>query len=396
MGNEVQRQDAGGKDAYNTYYMRVALWYRNGKWILLLLFTLYLTLMMLSYRESMTYENVLYLLRDFNVSSSADGGFSSVVYEEQPNMTFASYKGELVVAGSSEIVFFDGNGGATLRDASECQKPILESGDKYLLVYDEGGSSYALYTAIARVMRGSTDSPIQSGAVSDTGMFAIASRSHESKYLVTLYSPSLRQIASYYRDNYVTGVTLSSDGEYLAIFGISGEDASMDGVVTLCSTASAETVDVALPGRIPLSASFLNGDTLAVVTDSAVCFFDTSGREKSIFPFSSLTLTHMHFTDTRVAVACSEDVLGTSSRVFVLDSDGNTVAESVRSEKILSVTASDGPYAAYVQGQDSLLYLAPNAEESTTASLSGNLLKICEISALPVFCFPTEAQTADS
>ncbi len=396
MGNPIERADAARKNAYNTYYMRVSAWYRNGKWLLLLLFTVYLALMMLSYRESMTYENLLYLLRDFNVTSSVEGGFSSIVYEEQPNMAFASYKGELVVAGSSEILFYDGKGGVTLRDTSECQSPVLESGDKYLLVYDEGGTSYALYTAIACVMRGNTDSSIQNGVVSDAGFFAIATRSQESKYFVTVYAPSLRKIASYYRDTYVTGIALSPAGEYLAIFGISSENASLSGVVTLCKIGSEETVDITLSHSIPLSASFLQDGTLAVVTDNAVFFYDSAGHEKTAVPFSPMTLSHMHFSDTRVAVVCSEDILGTSNQVFVLDSDGNIVADTERKDKILSVTASDGKIAAYVQGQDTVLYLTPNGGQSYLASCTGNLMKICEVSGFPVFCFPTGAQAADS
>ncbi len=396
MENKLQRADAGGKPAYNTYYMRVSAWYRIGKWLLLLFFTVYLTVMMLSHRESITYENLLYLLRDFNVTSSVEGGFSSISYDEQPNMTFASYKGELVAAGSTEILFFDGKGGVVLRDSSACETPVLASGDKYLLVYDEGGTTFALYTAVACVMRGETDSSIQSGAMSDTGAFAIATRSQDTKYLVTLYSSSYRKIASYYRDAYVTDITLSSDGERLAILEIADRNGVLDGVVTLCRSNSSETQEIVLSNQIPLAASYLKDGTLSVVTDSAVHFYDSSGQVKNVFTFSSMTLSWMSFSDTRVAVVCNEDILGTSSRVAVLDSNGNVSADTVLHEKIHSVTASDGQYAAYVQGQNSILYLAQTGAESLAASCAGNLLHICEISALPVFCFPTVARAADT
>ncbi len=396
MGNQIQRADFARKDAYNTYYMRVSGWYRIGKWMLLLLFTVYLTLMMLSYRESMTYENLLYLLRDFNVTSSVDGGFSSVSYDEQANMTFASYKGELVVAGSSEITFYDGNGGVVLQDSSVCRTPVLETGDKYLLVYDEGGTDYALYTAIACVTRNSTDSPIQSASVSDTGAFAIATRSHDSKYLVMMYSPSLKKIASYYRDTYVTDVTLSPHGEVLAILGISEEKGALGGVVTLCKSGSSEMTDIPLIEEIPLAASFLEDGSLAVVTDSAVRFYDSDGKESTCVAFQSMTLSHMDFSKTHVAVVCTEDTLGTSSRILVLDSTGTAVTDTVVHDRITAITASDGQIAAYVQGQNFVLYLPKNGTDPYTASYTGNLLNICEISAIPVFCFSTAARAANS
>ena len=59
--------------AYNKYYMRVSARYGVAKWITLLLFTVYLLGMLVWGRNSITYENFLYLLRDFNLSSASSG-----------------------------------------------------------------------------------------------------------------------------------------------------------------------------------------------------------------------------------------------------------------------------------------------------------------------------------
>ena len=55
--------------AYNKYYMRVASRFGVAKWITLLLFTVYLLAMLALGRSSITYENFMYLLRDFNLTS---------------------------------------------------------------------------------------------------------------------------------------------------------------------------------------------------------------------------------------------------------------------------------------------------------------------------------------
>ena len=395
MDNRVRRARDSEKKSHNPYYLRVSARYGVVKWILLLVFTIYLSVMLLTHRESMTYENLLYLMRDFNVAYESSGHFSSVVYEEQPNMSFASYKDQLVVAGSSGVSVYGGDGAVTLKDEPNCLSPVLDAGDKYLLVYDEGGTSYALYTSLACVLRESTGSPIQCAAVSDTGMYAIVTRSGESKYLVSLYNAAFQKIASYYRDSYVVSVAFSSDGEAFVIAGFSAENGPVSGVLTLCRVGSDEISEVSLGEQIPLSVSYLKDRTLAVVTDTSVSLYDGEGTVKYTFPFASMTLTSMDISETRVAVVCSENILGTSSRVIVINMNGQIISDRQFSEKVLRITASDGATTAYVLTQDSVFYLKEYAEKEFSASYTGNLTAVCDIFGEPVFCFPTTARAAD-
>ncbi len=395
MDDKMQRVRNSDKQVRNLYYIRVSARYRIVKWILLLVFSLYLSVMLLTHRESMTYENLLYLMRDFNVAYGSSDHFSSVVYEEQPNMSFASYKDQLVVAGSAELSVYSGDGTVTLSDEPNCLSPVLESSDKYLLLYDEGGTFYALYTSLACVLRENAQSLIQCAAVSDAGPYAIATRSGESKYSVSLYNASFQKIASYYRDNYVIDLSFSSDGKWLVIVGVCAEDGSMRGVVTLCRVGSDETVEIRLSDQFPLSAAYLEDGTLAVVTDTSVLLYNRDGTLKHTHPFESMILTCMNISDTHVAVVCSENILGTSSRAFVIDSEGRVLTEREFDEKVIAVTASDGNSAAYVQTQNAVYYLRLKGGEAFTASYTGNLQAICDVLGQPVFCFPTTARAAE-
>ncbi len=386
--------DVKGADAYNIYYLRVADRYRLFKWLLLLLFTVYLLFMMLLHRESITQENFAYLLRDFNVSAVADGGFASVVYEERQNMTFASFKGELAVASMSEIALYNGMGTASLKDSTDCRNPVLDAGDKYLLLYDEGGTSYALYTAIACVKQGKTESIIQTAAISDSGTYAITTRSRESKYTVSLYSASFREIARYYRDTYVTDVSLNANGDQLAILSTSQDQSVLHGTLTLCMVGSDSVVDIPLGSHLPLKASYLADGTLAVILEDGVRFFNADGTQRAIFSFSSVSLSSMHISDTKVAVACREDTLGTQSRVYVLGSDGTLLADIPFEQKILSVMASDEKTHVYVCTQDAVWTASETNGKAILASYSGKLVSLCEIGGAPIFCFASGAQSA--
>ncbi len=396
MDKNMTPADSIRTDAYNTYYMRVAERYRLAKWLLLLAFTVFLVFSMIVNRDSLTHENLRYLLRDFNVSTAADGGFSSVVYEEKQNRTFADFKGELVTAGVCEISFYNPAGVRTLHESTPCVSPVLESGGKYLLLYDEGGTSYSVYTTLASVSSGQTEGAIQCAAMSDSGVYAIVSRSQESKYVVTLYSDSFRLIARYYRDTYVTDVALSPDGKQLAILSALSDHSSLCGLLTLCTVGTDSTQDISLGESLPLMASYLRDGTLSVVSDDGVHLYAEDGGEKSAFDFDAMTLVAMDVSDTRTAVLCSTDTLGTSLRAYVFDSTGTVISETVMSEKVSRIFASDGENTAYLCTRNAVWSISTEGSTDSYATYTGNLLSVCEIAETPVFCFPSGAQTAVS
>lgn len=393
--NLIPEADAAEREVYNKYYMHVSSLYRVGKWVLLLLFTLYLIVMLLAYRDSITYENFLYLTRNLQMPALSEGSFSSVVYEEQQNMSFTSFKGELVTAGASGISFYDGEGTLQLQDSTDCLRPVLLSGEKYLMMYDEGGTSYSLYTSIGRVYRTRMENIIQCAAMNDQGIHAVATRSQEAKYCVTLYDASFREIAQYYRDTYVTGLALQSGGEQLAILSIAADGSSLKGSVTLGYVGSDTTTDIPLGDQIPLAASYLQDGTLAVVTDSAVLLFGGEGEMKASVSLSSTLLSCMSFSDTRVAVVCSENTLGTSNRIYIIDENGSVIGERTVSGKVTAVIAADGSTAAYVLGQQNVLALSSSGETMAEMSYTGNLLTLCVIDGRAVFCFASGAQAPE-
>lgn len=393
MRKNIQPADSIPTDAYNTYYMRTAERYRILKWILLLIFTLYLVFTLTVYRASITHENLMYLLRDFDVSASASEGFSSVVYEERQNRTFSVFRGSLVTAAASEISFFSPAGARMLHETTACASPVLDTGDKYLLLYDEGGTAYSVYTTIASVISGNTDSTIQCADMSASGRYAIATRSQDSKYIVILYSDSFREIARYYRDTYVVDVALSDDGGQLAILSISSDHSALNGVLTLCKAGTEETADILLGEHLPLRASYLANGTLAVVSDGGVHFFGADGGKTSEFLYQNLTLSALNISENRVAVVCREDSLGASSRIYVLSGDGSVVSQTSTTEKITAVYASDADVDAYLCTQNAVWSLK-GATMTDFASYTGNLLSVCDIGETPVFCFASGAQSA--
>lgn len=375
--------------AYNKYYMRVSARYGIAKWITLLLFTVYLLGMLALGRSSITYENFLYLLRDFNLSSASSGAYSSVAYEEQQNMSFAEYKNTLAVVGSAGVRLYDGSGNAIFRDTTSYKSPVLLAGDRYMLLYDEGGRDYSVMTTLARVYSGTADGDILCGAVSDSGNFAIVSRTTEAHYVIDVFDSSMKNIERVYRDSYVTGIAFDPSGETLAVLAVKSGDWSLTSEIILFRTGTEETTVFALGERLPLKCQSMSGGGWAVVCDNAVIILNKDGSVHTEYPLSAMTLSQFHISDRLVGLVCSENVLGNTNRVIVLNESGETVIHTSVDKKIFGIYASDVHDAVYVQYDNSVERITSGS--ATSVSFTGNLIQICEFTGEAVLCFPSGA-----
>ena len=383
------RQTRERKEERNPYYLHVAGVYRVMKWGLLFVFTLYLVCMLLWQRESITYDNLLYLIRDLNLSSDAGDGFTAVEYEEQQNMLFGEFQNHLALVGSSGIRLYDGAGNCVMSDPLSYKNPVLETGDKYMLLYDAGGTEYALFTTLACVLRGSTEHTLQYASVSDSGACCTVTRSDETKYKITLYNAAFMEIAGYYVDSYVIAAAVHPDGKKVAALTVAASEWTLSSSAILYSSASRESVQVSLGSSLPVSARYLKNGTLVVVCDDCVVYLSESGEVIARISLGASVLSCCSVSDNKAALVCRENVLGSTSRILVLDSMGKTLVDETRTGKVSFVTASSGENAAYVAFGDRVELLS--VLEQKSVPYTGHLRTIREVNGCPVLCFPTIA-----
>lgn len=378
--------------AYNKYYMRVSSRYGAAKWITLLLFTVYLLCMLAVGRSSITYENFMYLLRDFNLSSGVSGAYTSVTYEEQQNMSFAEYKNTLAVTGSAGVRLYDGAGNLIFRDSTAYKTPVLVTSERYMLLYDEGGRDFSVMTTLARVLSDTTDGEILCGAAADSGHFAIVSRTSEAHYSIDIYDASLKNIESVYRDSYITGAAFDETGETLAVLAVQAEDWSLSSTIQLLRVGSDTVVNVSLGAHLPLYCKNLNNGNWAVVCDDTVFLLTHDGNILKEIPLTSMTLSQFHISDRLLVLVCTENVLGNANKVLVINDTGEIIIENSCDRKLSGVYASsisDTVYLVYDNAVECI-----GATGNGTQPFTGSLMQICELSGNIVFCFPSGAYAA--
>lgn len=327
------------KPQTNRYYAKVAVRYRVAAVFSGILLVLFCMAVLALGREYITYDNLTYLARDFDMTvRENDAAISVISYPRHEFMKFEPYKSGMAVAGSDTLTIYDTAGIVLTQDALNYTTPCMDVSDKYVLTYDLGGKSYAVYNTLTRVIRRETEFKILSADMSDSGAFALVTRSNETKYVVELYNEALNHTMSVYKDHYVLDAAVRADGKRLVIVSAVPGQTDFGCEVSLCAVGEAEPrMTASFGGLMPLDAAFHPDGSFSVLCDGAVLFFDEDGNQTERFSLTGMTLVSADMQDGTVALLGAENALGSENRVVVLNSKGEVLLTQMYRERMRQV-----------------------------------------------------------
>ncbi len=366
------------------YYLAASKRYRFAKYLAFALLVAFLAVNLLFFRSNITYNNLMYLLRDLDTGGAEiTSEFASVTYNEESGATFDIFKGRLAYASQEGFRIYNSTGARELDESRFMQTPAVVSGDKYAIVYDVGGHAYSIFTTMACILEGSSDEIVEKACISDNGSFALLTRSNEAKYLVSVYKENFRLHTKYYKDKYVVDMAMDEKGKKLAIV---SADVSVSGIsceVMLCKVGTEETEAVTVANAMPLAVNYMENGNLLVLCDTKLVKI-ADGKVESEYSFGDGDVTEFHMAEDSVAVVCSDNAVSSENKVILLDADVALVQEKMISGKVNSVCCDQS--AVYVLRDESIVrVLADGSEKSVYCGTSvedivvlyGNLLK-CE------------------
>ncbi len=352
------------------YYLKVSRRYRVMQLFLIAALMAYVVFIVGSFGSYITYDNLQYLLRDLDsMTSQGESEFTRIRYDKQGEQDFAFFKNGIAAAGKESVSLFDSTGLQLCRDQLNCNDPVLVPSDKYLLLYDMGGTGYSVYNSITRVVSRKANHKIVDGDMSDSGAFVLVTRSGETKYVAELYNSALSHTMNIYKDNYVMDTAISKDGSRVVICSAIPAVTDLDCEIALYKAGDKEFCHtVTLPRTLPLSVTFTE-DGFVVLCDNGLYFYNMEGDETSVFLTSGMTLEYADLSGGHIVLSGSENALGSEHRIIVLAADGTLIANGILKERVMGIASpseTDGDTLAYVLTPDAVLRLLPKGLQSDT------------------------------
>ena len=346
---QTEKIRLSGEDyaAQNPYYAAIARGYHLAQLALFGLLAAFVILSMLIRSEDITYENFFYLFKDIHAAvDSEDISFQSLVYNADETQNFATYRGGLAVAGESGLTVFSATGRQTLIQTLNMTAPQLLTSARCILVYELNGNDFALYNSFVRITAGSTEAPISCAAISDAGWFAIATQD-ASFASVAVYDKHSDLKAEHFIKGYITGLSLNSEGDLLAILTTDATNGIYQSKISLYHPGTDTPVfQTILEDFFPLACDFADNGTLYLTATDRMLIMDRKGN----------TLVD-HFTDTPIHRVFLSDngyaLLDKDGILSLYHKDGQLIGQRATAYDVRSVLI--GQNRVYIMTEYSLL-----------------------------------------
>ncbi len=382
----------------NRYYKTVSKAYRGIAIALLLLLVLFFLAVTMFFSDYVTYENIRYLVRDFgSMISSETEGFATIVYNGSEHMKFETFKNGLAAASGDRYLYYDATGIRMIEEDSGCSDPVLVPADKYLLLYDLGGTGYSVYNQLTRIIRRDTSNRILTADMSDAGAFLLVTRSRETRYVVEVYNEAFHHTMNIYKENYVIDASISPDGSRILIASAIPDDTDFACEVAVCKVGESEaSVTLNYPHTMPLE-THATEEGFVLLCDTGLYFYDYDGNPVTSVGFSGMALSHADMNDKSIAVVGDVNALGRESRVMVLLPSGEILLDTVFADtRVTGAEASQNPEEAvvYLETPEGFLQIRADGKRVPYEAQNADVIGIVPVRNGAIICTKTSAYAA--
>ncbi|MBQ6261969.1 MAG: hypothetical protein IJK58_00455 [Clostridia bacterium] len=373
----------------NPYYIKISDRYRAAGFLLIVLFAVFAGIMLFRFGENITYDNLVYLARDFNTAMGTNqGSITEVRFTEQDEMTFVPFRDGVAAAGSNDVFLIGPSGDTEFSYSENYTFPVLNAGEKYLLAYSPGGRNYSIYSSVTRLSSKETEGEIVSADMSDSGAYVIVFRTSSGKYDVEIYGDSFKRIMTVHKDKHVIDSAISSDGKRVAV--VSAVEGDLDVSAELYVVRAGDSEPFfrkTVASSVPLVADYLPSGILFVIYDDRIEFYDETMEILYSEDLSGTPPSCYGVSGSGVVVCCRENALGTKNRIRSFDSEGNVVYNESISSGVLEVAAPSGDngVVCYVRTPSEIVRISANGEVES-ASYTGDAVRIVDTSGGLLLC----------
>ncbi len=386
----LRREDFAG--AGDAYYATVSARYKIAQRVFSLLLILFILISIFANIRDITYGNFFYFVRDFgNAVDIESTNYETLAYDVYPNQTFSLYRGGLAAVSPSNVSVFTATGRRTLRSRSDYVIPYAVCSDKYVLVYDMSGTSFALYNSFSKVYTENFENAVTDAAISDSGVFAVVTSSAEYKSVIQVYNKNIKPIGKYSKDMYAIDTAIDADGERMAVLYYSVGDGRGASTVRVYDVSERKNdsrdpdeerilFETVLPYEFPLACSFLEKGRLSVITDSSATVLDDLYNVYEEQRYGG-EVSAVYADEGGAAVALKTGALNDVNKIIAFDSEGKLLYSDIVRESARQIEVC-GKYIFIKSDTGAVRVDSASGEEEKYECQSGKMLVYDEETAI--------------
>lgn len=294
---------------------------------------------------SLTPANILQFINDTAAFSRAGEGAYPVDVSELNVISAAADRDRLVLLTDMSAVYYTSSGATLYSRQHGFASPRLSCAKDRCLIYDSGGSSLKIESAGKTLLEETLGSKILAADLSDSGVYAVATKSQGYNAEISLYSRSfVKQPFKWYTsDQEVIAVQVSPNGKLCAVATAAAEGGRLKSYLYLFDIRKVEQLaKLEYGGCLLLDLSFKGNSSVTAVGDTLVSFVEIAAPDAhKDLPFGDLSLETFYNGDASgIAMSFSRHGDAGSGKTVMYDPKGNLLFEGERDSRVSSLYVS--------------------------------------------------------
>ncbi len=276
----------------------------------------------------MDIDNLYYMAKDIGYMNSYAETQANVLNYSQTDTAcdYALYKKGLAVACNSEIKLFNATGRVTLTSGDVFANPVIVTSNKYMIVYDLGGTKLSVYNSFKKLTTINFDGQIANVATSSDGGFSVAVKSDDYNSVIHRYSNKLEEISTYSTNKYVVSVTSSKNCKYTAVVGISIDGGSTTTQITVLKKNKGKVYSQFDIGEVtPYTCAILDENRIAVICSDCVRTYSLKGKLKGEYRYDGNQIANLSYTENIVSLMFQDDLVNGQNTLVVLNKNAKII-----------------------------------------------------------------------
>lgn len=255
------------KVSYRFFYLR--------RWLMLLIIVVLIAFLL---SGNISYQKLFYLTKDINLASDyVSSVHDTITYNVGNSQSFAAFRSGIAVASRERLSIFSSGGRELFSSNHAYGNPTLKTSDQYILLYDVGGKQFSLYNSFSKLNEGVLNHPIYDGFISQSGTFALVTKSEDYDSVVKVYHNNGTKYDYNFSKGRVASVSLSQNGLQIAVLLIRTNKTEISTELRLYKIGSNNYSSAELTfSGIPYEMKMFDGGNIAVIGEKGVNVFNSN------------------------------------------------------------------------------------------------------------------------
>ncbi|MGN0173452.1 MAG: DUF5711 family protein [Acutalibacteraceae bacterium] len=285
------------------------------------------------------------------ISLMKSGESFPIEYDFSTGRNIYYSNGSLLVVTESDIKCYNKTGNLIYSRPHGFSDPVVKSSEIRTLVYGLNDSHYRIETPEEELVSKKTENnmPIISADIADCGTYVLATEANEDIALVTVYDKDNAEIYKYHSaNNYVTNVTVSENGERIAVVSLTTKNAEFISKVTVFDINDTEPIfQKEFKDEVFYEIEYFDSKNICAITNKR--YLNINTEVTNTLKYNPEFLNKFEISDDYIVLYNTADSNSLKGTVKVLSKDGTQKAKFAIEGNVSDISVTKG--SIYILGE---------------------------------------------